>query len=1845
MKDQVTRMLFRKNIILTRTLLPLTLAATLLAGGVGAALAATSAPPPPTLVPYTVNAVAGFPLLTGSQSSVASGYLGEGVPATPTPAHPGQAAMLNGPYSMTVDSVGNVYISDTGNDIIREVNYQTGLITTIAGVPPKGCTSSGACSIRTTGCSSGVAASGNPIGSHVEGIAVDAYGNIYFDDNTTGTVSIIYRGGAQVAAFITLVNPGSVAKSGGQVQEGYVYLVAGSISTTSCGATTGNNDNLLAFTDTSTTAGTAGAELKSPTMLSLDSAGNIYISDTGNFTTRVINTQATAQTFFQYTVPPGYIRSITDCSSALTTPCPTGTTTSTAYTGINGPANAIVFNSQYKYSTTDAYGNVYQGNGTGSSTGAPGIYSNVAYAGGPAITNLLTAEAPSLASYYGPGNTTVTAGGSPAELPLQYGNDYITIGNPAISSSLPSNFPDVLASQNEDFDIRPADMRVDSFGNYYYLDTHYPELSRIDPYTSLATMLMWWKGRAFGNIAPINTSFPSFSNPYYCVYGSTSVGLTTAWTQGPQTYDPEGDGCPALLAYMGGATTSGADTALDGLGNLYYSDSPNQIVRELPVGTQFAATAVGSSVTQAIQVHFNSQNGPQLNGNSIPDSGDTDNSQSTSFSVATGDSDFSIDTTTPEFPYGALLGSGSASGNQTTTPNFKMYAGLPSCTQLGVYPTATSVQDWDCLVYVKFSPQASGARQGTLVVTTAPTTANPNGLVYTFGLTGNGTGGQLAIDGGTATPVAATGLGQAAAVAVSPTGTMYIADPTNSQIVVMPAGGGKQTTIGTGLKNPMGVALDSAGNVYISDTGNNRVLKVNPTTNVQTVLGNNVWIPGATCDGTNKAADCPSAGLANEPGASVTGTTAPPQYQFKGPQGIAVDVWNNVYVADTGNAAVVEIPSNIQLGGAVQLLKYPGAPKFVNPVAIAVDAQGNVYVADTKNATGQIVELPPGGGDLVTPQTGLFPVAVRTGALKSPNGVAVDGAGNVYVADNGTNQVIEFPSAGTAVTLNFTGLNNPAGLALDPSGNLYVSDAGNSRVLFDNRQNPLVNFGTVPQDQTSASQVPLTVTNIGSQSVTLISPLTAAISTNPSGNTAFTINNNSCAAGAMVSGSTCTLTAQFVPTSDGAQGENASVNGGPQIIQLLANGEQPLANIVLSASYSGGTTPTAGATATITATVTQPHISGDTPSGTVTFTYAIDANAPKYSCGSGGTATVPLVGGVATYALPTLAQGLNYTINATFNPSGSDTLDSGASATPLVIQVPGVSVTVTANSVSYTYGQAVPALTGTVTPAPPSGVTYSFTSNATSSSPVGTYPIQVAFSGGNYCSYGFPAAFTSTGAPAVVTENPAPLTYTISPVTTLYGAPNVNYNASAVVTGAVNGDTFSATYTPANSSVLNVAGSPYVVTPTVTGADVGDYKVTAPTSTLTVTQAPSGVAVGAAQTAVANTAAGVASATFAVAVNTTVPEGIGIPTGSVTVMDNFTPLSLSGTGTAVPSCSVLFVGTTANGSAAVNNVAGTFGLATGQAVTGTGIPSGTTISAINGSTITLSANATQSLNAVILTAASGSSSCNTPIVVSLSAGTVTFTPSGPTITGSNGPQTGMHQYSFVYSGDGNFLPSMVAPSLTSAACSPTAITSNCLLIDTPDFTVSSTTGVVNIIPGVTPSGDGLPSAPNQNTAAPETAIINISGVLGFAGTISVTCTTQNPSYVSCSMTPPQVTLTASGSGTSTASILSVSTPATLPLGFFNSAQVRTSASRTALAILPFGVLAFCVRRRRRLSKALWVLIAAAVIGAGMQGCGGNQVSFYTPVPTGPQTVTVTGTFTPASGTATVRTFVVPISIN
>jgi sugar lactone lactonase YvrE len=1886
-------MLFRKNIVSMRTSFQLAAAAVFSVVAAGVAVAA-GPNNPPLLVPYTVTTIAGTPQISGGSSTPTAGYGGDQGAATPYLNSAGKivpGATLKSPLAVAVDSVGNVYFTDSGNDIIREVNAQTGIINTIAGVP------------QLIGCADGAPAAGSKIGSGLRGIAVDALGNVYFVDSASSTVSVIYRGGARVAAFISLVNPGAVAAAGG-VLPGYLYHIAGTANvgapvnspSASCASTIANNgtttDNAIAFENSGVPTATPGATLHSPYMISLDSAGNIYVSDIGNATTRVINTQATPQTFFQYTVQPGFMQSIVNCNVILTTLCP-NLTTSTGGTGINGPANAITYNSQVEDGQSDAYGNIYQLNGSSGSTTAPGIYGAVAYAGGAPLTNLLTAEAPFLTPYYGPqGIVSTPPYMSNAELPLTYGNSYIDLDNPALTTTLPSYNNGVYAISNTSLDIRPNVMLPDTFGTFWFDDNHYPELARIDQFTSVATYILGGRRATLTTsvtgVPGVTYSTPaSFTNPWYCVYGATGAG--NAFTSGPQTYDPEGDGCPATLGYI--SINSRDNVVGDGQGNIYMPDSGWNLVKELPIGTAFPATPLASSttpvpVTQAIQIHFDATNIPVVSGTQVPN---VCNScyTSTSFKIASGTSDFTINTTTPGFPMGSL--GPSSYGSTPKTTNFGLYAGLPTCAQLAIGASPVD-KSYDCLVYVTFNPAAPGLRQGDLMVTTA------NGSIYNFQLTGVGNGGQLAIDGGQQMVVQPSGLGaNPTGIAISAAGVQYITDPANNRIVVCTPGGGTlcatQTAIGPTisgvspgtLSGPMGVALDAANNVYISDTGNNRVLKVDAATGVATKLGNYLWIPGSTCVGTSgtPAADCPVATpggsnavatftLPNQPGASVTPTSAPPQYQFNAPQGLAVDTWGNVYVADTGNAAVVEIPSNSALGGAAPMLQYTGAPTFTTPVGVAVDSKGNVYVADEGNPAGEIVRIPAGGGDLQSfssnpSGSALFLTLPLLGGqgISVPNGVAVDAAGDVYVSDSASNTIWEAPAAGSPngnpFTLNFSGLNTPAGLGLDASGNLYVMDSGNARILFDNRQNPTASFGTVPQDLASPSGVAgtpfgcpvagssqpcsgvLTVTNIGNQSIALTSPFVTASGASPAGNTAFAVTSNCSAVypnGVLPAGDTCTISPTFFPTSNGSQSESINVNG-TQSVALVAStqgtGEQPLVNIVLTSSV--GLSPAAGANATITATVTQPHTPpGGIPTGSVTFAYVIDAGTANAGlCGAGGSQTVPLNGaGIATYTLPTLAQGLVYTVSATYN---GDTLNSLTTSAPINLTVPGIPETVIANSASYTYGQAVPAITGTVTPALASGVTYTFTSGASQYSNVPTtpFPVQVVFKGGNFCAYGFPTALTASGSPATITENKAALTVQVPAFTSVYGSLPIKYSSTVVITGAVGTDAkvLTETFTPVDSSLLDVGVYPIVTT--LTGKVFGNYNVTyTGTSTETVTAAPAGITVSAGATS--ELPANVAKGVFTITVGTLVISGNGVPSGTVTVTDNFVPITSTFfvTGPLLPA--------PANESPCSSTVL-------------TNCYTPTCSTTVTGNCYTLPCTAT-STGPCYMPPCTGTitSNCMAPISVPLVAGTGTF----------NLPASlaaiGTHNLSFTYSGDagsngdskGDFQCSVYGQAAT-GSCSTTGTSPIQFVVDYPDFNITSSTLQINVQPGVTPSGNALPAAPGQNAAVPESGTLQLNAVLGLTSPqINVSCTTDHPSYVSCFMTPTLACLTSStstvcpsqsGTVTATTIVLAVSTPVQLPLGF-NTSQVRTSATKTVLAFLPFGVLAFCVRRRRMLSKVLWVLIAIAAVSVGASGCGGNSVALYTPIPPGLQNVVVNVSSSAAGSSGVTRSYTIPINI-
>jgi hypothetical protein len=265
--------------------------------------------------------------------------------------------------------------------------------------------------------------------------------------------------------------------------------------------------------------------------------------------------------------------------------------------------------------------------------------------------------------------------------------------------------------------------------------------------------------------------------------------------------------------------------------------------------------------------------------------------------------------------------------------------------------------------------------------------------------------------------------------------------------VGQPGGAGNADGVGSAARfnGPSGVAVDQLGNVYVADRLNHTIRKVTSAGTVTTLAGS----PGQSgyADGTGSAA------------------------RFSQPAGVAVDNKGILYVADEVNCLIRKVSTN---GVVTTLAGYPyqsgsadgtgSDARFSGPVGITVDTDGNVYVADRGNCT--IRKITPAG--VVTTMAGFAGVkgsADGTGSdarFNRPAGVAVDGAGNVFVGDAGDNffdnQIIRRVTPEGVVTTvaglagstgSADGTNNvarferPYGVAVDNVGNLYVSDTYN----------------------------------------------------------------------------------------------------------------------------------------------------------------------------------------------------------------------------------------------------------------------------------------------------------------------------------------------------------------------------------------------------------------------------------------------------------------------------------------------------------------------------------------------------------------------------------------------------------------------------------------------------------------------------------------------------------------------------------------------------------------------------------------------------------------------------------
>jgi len=269
------------------------------------------------------------------------------------------------------------------------------------------------------------------------------------------------------------------------------------------------------------------------------------------------------------------------------------------------------------------------------------------------------------------------------------------------------------------------------------------------------------------------------------------------------------------------------------------------------------------------------------------------------------------------------------------------------------------------------------------------------------------------------------------------------------------------------LNGPFGLLFDSSGNLYIADSNNNRVRKIS-NGSISTVAGNG------------------TAGFAGD-GSSATASGT----ELNSPSGVTFDSKGNMYIADSGNYEVREVSGgNIStfagkntlgagfggnLGAAVNA-------QMDNPSSVAVDASGNVYIADpganvvsvvcanqtpiacTNNVFGSATfaagDISTFAGNQASGCGYSGDGGLATGAqLCNPNGVFLDAAGNLYIADTGNHAIRKVNTSGVISTVAGNGvfgysgdggpaiqatLNNPKGVAVDASDNIYIADSDNS---------------------------------------------------------------------------------------------------------------------------------------------------------------------------------------------------------------------------------------------------------------------------------------------------------------------------------------------------------------------------------------------------------------------------------------------------------------------------------------------------------------------------------------------------------------------------------------------------------------------------------------------------------------------------------------------------------------------------------------------------------------------------------------------------------------------------------
>jgi streptogramin lyase len=1134
--------------------------------------------------------------------------------------------------------IAPLLIATVGN--FTELSAQTNQIpflSTYAGVPAGG--SAVACSndIPTykgahvgDGCPANQATLNAPSST-----AIDAYGNIYISDFNNRLVRVIYQGGTALTAMLIAASP---AVSGFVPAPGHIYTLAGSLQAILVqsgspskayycnGAGTGvvglgsNGDGCPA---------TQG--YVQPRGLAIDANGNVFIANlAGGEGMRVVYAGGSQVASLITTLNPtvispqvGYVYSIAGNSTA-------------GYKGDGSNARTASFEN-VRDVTVDHSGNLFitDGNSAGSTTnnnireinGTTGIINTISGStAGPA------SACPSTGSFGGDGGpASVATLNSPYAMFMDsFGNLYFadscngrlrviyaggTIpgqSNPVVGNiytvagggSLTGGATGVPATQLSIALMQSAG--IDPAGNLYVVDNTNRYVWQINQATGIATL--------YGGLGLSGkTAVPAPAAGTYC-----------NGTNGPQSIDSSGDGCPALQSSISPSLRYIGDSS----GNVYAIESSAGILRRYSPNSIFSPTAVGATVSQSLAFTVSAPDSFTLQGTATTEYSDAGGTicsaiaSSPSTNLCVYNISFS--------PSQAGTRPGSISFGSNGNLGTFLLSGLGTAAQLSIDPATQST------LGSGLTPQGIASDlAGNLFVADAKV-----GQVVRIS----------ASDSSSSSVVA--GLSNPNQVAIDGAGNLYVADTGNSRIVERTAVSGSNVVIGTGFNAPQGVAVDGSGNLYVADTGNNRVVEISGGAE-QTTLP----IAGLN-QPTRIALDSENDVFVADQGNSRIVVLSPSQGQTTvsfgsmtvKPMGVATDPAGDIYVADANSLQVVELLAN---GSTVNVL----ATGLKSPSDLSVGPNASVYIADTASPGAIVVNRALGAI--------VFPVTNFVGG-QSTNA-------NLILSDTG-NANLTFPAApiasptapSTIFTVQDSAVNScvagtpvAAGAECLLTGSFTPSSGGAQSQLFALATNAANN--TVVGARLSGTGLSLTAT---STTVSVTSPSASAIGfgTPVSLKAVVTLSSNVGTPSGTITLSIDGKAQTPAPFGDGTIPITLNPTVGTHVVTAVFSGDSIYASSSSSVSFTvsqamttTGLNISVGSSGgspfvTLTASISSPTAAGET--GTVNF----------YS-GTTLLSTLPLSGSAVSYSTENLSFA-NNSFTAVYSGDVNFTSSSSAVVQP-----------------------------------------------------------------------------------------------------------------------------------------------------------------------------------------------------------------------------------------------------------------------------------------------------------------------------------------------------------------------------------------------------------------------------------------------------------------------------------------------------------------------------------------------------------------------------------------------------